>query len=201
MGRLACLPGCDVEIVIEMLYNVAQLLKGPTGGERRYHLSQDIKALDPDLQTVQPIEGWIRLMRTSQGILASGTLRTVLQMECSRCLEPCEVEVEIELEEEFRPTVPISDAPVDIVPEEEWDDALVIDEHHILDLREVIRQGIWLAAPMEALCRVDCAGLCPHCGGNRNLGECTCEEPAIDPRWAALQSLLTTESESDERSN
>ncbi len=183
-----------------MLYNVAQLLKGPTGGERRYDLSQDITALDPDLDPVQPIEGWIRLMRTSQGVLASGTLRTVLQMECSRCLEPCEVEVEIELEEEFRPTVPISDAPVDLVPEEERDDALIIDEHHILDLREVVRQGIWLAAPMEALCRVDCAGLCSRCGGNRNLGECTCKEPAIDPRWAALQSLLTTESESDERS-
>jgi uncharacterized protein len=183
-----------------MLYNVSQLLKGPTGGQRRYHLSQDVKGLDPDLDTVQPLAGWVRLLRTSQGILVSGRLRTVLQMECSRCLEPCEVEIEIDLEEEFRPTVPINDAPVDIVPEEDEDDALLIDEHHILDLTEVIRQGLWLATPMEALCRSDCSGLCPHCGGNRNLGECTCAEPALDPRWAALQSLLVTERQSDERS-
>jgi len=181
-------------------YNVAQLLKGPTGGQRWYDLSEEIKNLDPDLDPVQPLEGSITLIRTSQGILVSGTLSTVLQMECSRCLEPCEVEVELELEEEFLPTVAISDAPVDVVPEEEQDDALTIDEHHILDLTEVIRQGIWLAAPMEALCRVECAGLCPQCGGNRNLGECTCEEPVMDPRWAALQSLLVTEKESDERS-
>jgi uncharacterized protein len=183
-----------------MRYNVAQLLKGPTGGRRRYYLSEDIKDMDPDLDPVQPIEGWITLLRTSQGILASGQLQTVLQMECRRCLEPCEVEVELELEEEFRPTVLIGDAPVDEVPEEDWDDALTIDEHHILDLREVIRQGLWLAAPMEALCRAECAGLCPQCGGNRNLGECTCEAPAIDPRWAALQSLLVTDMKSDERS-
>lgn len=183
-----------------MLYNVSQLLKGPTGGERRYHLSQDVKGLDPDLEPVQPLEGWVRLLRTSQGILASGTLRTVLQMECNRCLEACEVEIQIELEEEFRPTVSINDAPVDIVPEEDQDDALLIDEHHILDLTEVIRQGLWLATPMEALCRIECAGLCHRCGGNRNLGECTCAEPPMDPRWAALQSLLVAESQSDERS-
>jgi uncharacterized protein len=184
-----------------MEYNVAQLLKGPTGGQRRYYLSEEIKNLDPDLEPVKPLEGWITLLRTSQGILVSGTLSTVLQMECNRCLEPCEVEVEMELEEEFRPTVAINDVPLDPVPEEDEDEALTIDEHHILNLTEVVRQGIWLAAPMEALCRVDCAGLCPQCGGNRNLGECTCEEPDIDPRWAALQSLLVTENESDERSD
>lgn len=183
-----------------MQYNVAQLLKGPTGRQRRYYLSEEIRNLDPDLDPVQPLEGWLTLLRTSQGILVSGKLRTVLKMECSRCLEPCEVEVELELEEEFRPTVPINDAPIDDVPEEEWDDALTIDEHHVLDLSEVIRQGLWLAAPMEAICRPDCAGLCPQCGGNRNLGECTCEQPPIDPRWAALQSLVIIE-ESDERSD
>jgi uncharacterized protein len=184
-----------------MQYNVAQLLKGPTGGQRRYYLDQDIRTLDPDLNPLQHVEGWITLMRTSQGILVWGTLRTALQTECSRCLEPCAVEVELELEEEFRPTVPINDVPLDAVPEEDWDDALTIDEHHTLDLAEVIRQGLWLAAPMEALCRVECSGLCPQCGGNRNLGECTCEEPAIDPRWAALQTLAIEEYESDERSD
>ena len=125
-----------------MEYNVAQLLKGPTGGQRRYHLSEEIKNLDPDLDPVRPLEGWITLMRTSQGILVSGTLSTALQMECRRCLEPCEVEVELELEEEFRPTVAIGDAPVDVVPEDDRDEALTIDEHHILDLAEVIRQGM-----------------------------------------------------------
>jgi uncharacterized protein len=77
----------------------------------------------------------------------------------------------------------------------------LIDEHHILDLSEVIRQGLWLAIPMEILCRPDCAGLCPRCGGNRNLGECNCDQAAIDPRWGALQALLASELDSEERND
>ena len=95
----------------------------------------------------------------------------------------------------------IGEAPLDEVPDEDDDEALLIDEHHILDLSEVIRQGLWLAAPEEALCRPDCAGLCPRCGGNRNLGECNCDEASVDPRWAALQALLSDESDSQERSD
>jgi uncharacterized protein len=112
-----------------------------------------------------------------------------------------DVEVELDLEEEFHPVVHLNDVPLDDVAEEEQDEALLIDDHHILDLREVVRQGLWLAVPMEALCRPDCAGLCPHCGGNRNLGECQCVETNLDPRWAALQVLLSSDTDSQERSD
>jgi uncharacterized protein len=185
----------------DMQYNVAQLLKGPTGGFRRYDLNEEIDSLDQDLEPVCPLRGTITLMRTSQGILATGRLRTILRMTCRRCLEFTDVKVELNLQEEFHPKVRISEAPLDDVPEEDYDEALLIDEHHLLDLREVIRQGLWLAAPMEVLCRPDCAGLCPRCGGNRNLGECHCDEAAVDPRWVALQRLLPSESDSEERSD
>ena len=182
-----------------MQYNVAQLLREPTGAQRRYELREDIRNLDPDLVPVRPLEGKISLMRTSQGILVTGRLRTVLRGECRRCLEACDVRVVLDLEEEFHPSVMIAEAPVDEIPEEEYDEALVIDEHHILDLSEVVRQGLWLAAPMEGLCRPDCAGLCPTCGGNRNLGECSCDQEGVDPRWLALQVLLN-QTDSEERS-
>jgi uncharacterized protein len=184
-----------------MQYNVAQLLRGPTGAQRRYEFEEDISNLDPELEPMSPLKGKIALLRTSQGILVTGKLRTVLRSQCRRCLEPCDVRVTLELEEEFHPSVNIADAPVDPIPDEEYDEALVIDEHHILDLTEVIRQGLWLVAPTEALCRPDCAGLCPECGGIRNLGECQCEQAAIDPRWVALQALIAKENESDERSD
>ncbi len=183
-----------------MWYNVAQLLKGATGAYRRYDIREEIRNLDPDLEPVSPLVGSVTLMRTSQGILTTGKLRTTLRTTCRRCLEAADVKVEVDLEEEFHPVMRIAEAPVDNVPDEEYDEALLIDEHHMLDLREVVRQGLWLAAPMEALCSPGCLGLCPHCGGNRNLGECRCEEAAVDPRWAALQALLATESDSQERS-
>jgi len=184
-----------------MQYNVAQLLKGPTGAQRQFDLSEEIGDLDQDLEPLRPLAGAIKLMRTGQGILVTGRLRTSIRTACRRCLEPADVDVELDLEEEFYPVVQIGDAPVDDVLDEDYDEALVIDEFHILDLREVLRQGLWLSVPMEALCRPDCAGLCPTCGGNRNLGECSCHERVIDPRWAALQALLPDESDSQERSD
>jgi uncharacterized protein len=179
-----------------MRYNVAQLIKGQTGAFRQYDLQADIRDLDPELEPVRPLVGAVTLLRTNQGILVTGKLQTQLRTECRRCLEPCDVDVELDLEEEFYPTVRIADVPMDDVPETDRDEALQIDEHHILDLSEVIRQALWLAAPMEALCRPDCAGLCPTCGGNRNLGECQCNEAPIDPRWGALQELFTKEVDS-----
>jgi uncharacterized protein len=183
-----------------MRYNVAQLLKGPTGGVRRYSLHEEIRQLDLDLEPTRYLEGLVTLMRTSQGILATARLQTELGVACRRCLEPCTMEVEFDLEEEFHPVMRIAEAPLDDVPEEDNDEALLIDEHHILDLSEVVRQQLWLAGPMEALCRPDCAGLCPRCGGNRNLGECRCDETDTDPRWAALQALLSNEPDSKKRS-
>lgn len=179
-----------------MRYNVAQLVKGPTGEYRLYKVNADLGNLDPDIEPTRPLIGLLKLMRTSQGILATGKLKTSLRVECRRCLEPCEMGVKLDLEEEFYPTVRIDDAPLDDTAREDRDVALRIDEHHILDLSEVIRQALLLAGPAEALCRVDCAGLCPECGGNRNLGECTCDTAPVDPRWAALQSLLTQEPDS-----
>lgn len=174
-----------------MLYNVAQLLKGPVGGRRRYDVEDEIQGLDPELVALRPLAGTVTLLRTSKGILVSGKLQTALLGTCRRCLEPVEVQAEVNLEEEFYSVTRIGEIPVETVPEEEQDDALLISDRHILDLREVIRQALWLSGSMDTLCRPDCAGLCSSCGGNRNLGECTCEETVIDPRWAALQALQT----------
>jgi uncharacterized protein len=184
-----------------MRYNVAQLIKGPTGAIRQYDLREEIGHLDPALEPLRQLKGSVTLMRTSQGILVTGRLRTRLRTACRRCLEPYDAEVEFTLEEEFLPVVRISSAPVDSVPMEERDEALMIDSDHMLDLSEVIRQELWLALPTQGLCRPDCAGLCPRCGGNRNLGECHCDETPVDPRWATLQALLSNEPDLQERSD
>jgi uncharacterized protein len=180
----------------KMRYNVAQLLMGPSGERRRYEFDEDIRHLDPDLEPDLPLTGRISLMRTSQGILVTGRLQTRLITTCRRCLEPSTIDVELELEEEFYPVIPVGNLPARKPEDPDVDEAVLIDEHNMLDLSEVIRQGLWLAAPEASLCRADCAGLCPACGGNRNLGECQCTEMPVDPRWAALQTILANESDS-----
>jgi uncharacterized protein len=184
-----------------MRFNVAQLIKGPTGASRQYDVHAETGVLDSQLELLEPLVGSVTLMRTSQGILVTGRLSTKMPAECRRCLEPYDAEVVVDLEEEFLPTVRISDAPVDEVPDEDRDADLLIDTDHILDLSEVARQELWLAAPLNGVCRPDCSGLCSQCGGNLDKGECSCEQAPIDPRWAALQALISNEPQSQERSN
>ncbi len=52
-----------------------------------------------------------------------------------------------------------------------------------------MRQGILLESDSLRYCQSDCQGLCPQCGQYRNTNPCTCEENAVDMRWADLQAL------------
>ena len=175
-------------------FNVAQLLKGPIGARRQYDLYSEIQGLDSNIEPLSPIEGRVTLLRTNQGILVTGELRTVVRTVCRRCLEPCDITVQVPLEEEFYSiSQPAGVAAGDLPAPEERDEALLIDERHTLDLTEVLRQQLLLAATGQDLCREDCIGLCPQCGGHLDSGECTCVGAAIDPRWASLQALLPTE--------
>ena len=172
-----------------MDFNVAELLKAPTGTSRQYELDEDISWIDDELGILAPLVGRVIFIHTVDGILATGQLHTALQVTCLRCLELYSFDVQIDLEEEFVPSVDIrSGASLPIV--EQVDSGLVIDEHHVLDLSEVVRQYLVIAQTTCPPCRPDCAGLCPHCGQNLNLGQCQCSKSTRDPRLAALEELL-----------
>jgi len=57
-----------------------------------------------------------------------------------------------------------------------------------LDLREGLRQYILMFEPAKPLCRADCAGLCPICGTDMNVGPHECKS-VTDERWNALAGL------------
>jgi len=63
------------------------------------------------------------------------------------------------------------------------------DSTHV-DLAEDVRQFVVLGLPQKMLCREDCAGLCPSCGLNLNLGKCECKNDESDSRWSELQKIL-----------
>jgi uncharacterized protein len=62
--------------------------------------------------------------------------------------------------------------------------------HGVLDVYAWARDALALALPAKLLCRPDCAGLCPVCGGDLNLaGPDHGHERQPDPRWAKLSEL------------
>ena len=174
-----------------MQFNVAQLLREPIGETRDYDVNDDIVLESERYRLI----GNAELVRTDRGILVQAELTTVAHYECSRCLIPIEGEVRLQLEEEYLPATDLATGLP--VKEAEELDTLLIDERNTLDLAEAVRQSWLLAEPMKPLCRVDCAGLCPVCGSNRNTDPCTCE--TTDPRWAALEPMRNALRDSQRR--
>lgn len=132
------------------------------------------------------MRGSARFMRTNRGILASVAAGMKETLSCARCLVDVPVEVVCRFEEEFLPVIDVTTGtPISF---EDEPDAFRIDEHHVLDFAEALRQYALMVEPMAPLCHESCAGLCPRCGQNRNERSCDCEQPT-DPRWAALTAL------------
>jgi len=176
---------------MDLEFNVAQLLKAPVGATRRYDLAEDVHELVAELQLVTPVTGQVQLLHVPGGVLATGQLQVTVATECKRCLRLLELPTRFEIEEEFKSTVDVLTGTAIFVDPTE-DTALLIDAQHILNLGEIIRQDLLLAAEPAALCKPDCRGLCSNCGKDLNEGPCGCQIESADPRWAALSNLLKT---------
>lgn len=195
-----------------MQFNVSHLLRQPVGEARTYELEEDIAAVYDDLNPVRALTGRVKLTRIPSGLLVSGTLRTALAVDCSRCLEPVTADVDIQLEEMFRPLTDVNSGrflhPREYEGEDEvqFDEALLIDEGHQLDLREVVRQHLWIEALQYSTCDYAKPEECPHFQesrrelarvNGRGPEPAATEERNVDPRWAALLPLLEETRESD----
>ena len=109
------------------------------------------------------------------------------QTECGRCLSPVERDLKIPFRVSF---VEPENYPQSAETELNADDLDVsILEDERIDLTELVREQILLAASETILCREDCRGLCAECGADQNLIDCNCKENEIDPRWQGLREL------------
>ncbi len=169
-----------------LVFNVAQLLMEPVGAVRRCQMEEDLGVVD-GVDDHCRIQGEVELLRTSGGILATGSLVASYRNDCSRCLEDVRGSVSLAFDEEFAPTVDLRTG----VPlkQELPPDASTIDEHHELDLLDVVRQQAIVSLPMQPLCRPDCVGLCPTCGHNRNVESCGCPAEVPVSAFAVLRGL------------
>lgn len=172
-----------------MLYNVAQLLKEGIGASREHALSGDLYGLDALNPGPVPVEGYIVMVRIPKGILVTGQARVTVHGTCRRCLKLSDSELTLDIEEEFIPSIDIvTGAHLPLTDDDEPE--LVINEQHILDLTEVVRQYVAAETTGMGLCDAECKGLCPICGHDLNEGPCGCKQQEIDPRLAGLAELL-----------
>jgi uncharacterized protein len=117
-----------------------------------------------------------------------GTVRTVLELTCSRCLEPYRLPVDAAMDLRYFPAEERSSDDDKEIADEDVDISYYRDDQ--IDLSELLREQFYLALPMKPLCREECGGLCPQCGVNRNTGTCDCGPGWEDPRLAPLKGLI-----------
>jgi uncharacterized protein len=165
--------------------NVAGLLRDPAGTTRTVELGELEWAPIGD-QPPRRVLGTLRLQRTNRGLVASGLARTLARRTCVRCLDEFDEPVEVALHEEFIPTLDATTGAAVSVNDVDADVAR-IDAHHEIDLASLLADELTLAEPMHPLCRTDCRGLCPVCGGRLDdPGHEDHEGVDVDPRLAAL---------------
>jgi uncharacterized protein len=98
---------------------------------------------------------------------------------CVRCLEPAELDLEVEARE------------IDQIGAEDSELRSPYVHEDDLDIGRWAHDAVLLALPTQILCRPDCLGLCPVCGESLNDADPADHEheKPIDPRWSALKDL------------
>jgi uncharacterized protein len=153
------------------------------------HGARELDVSDEQTVLDSPIHVRVRVLRVGETVSVSGTLDCRMRLQCSRCLEWFGLPLDVRLATDFNPAAiepqPSPGQEKELAPDE-LERYFYRDEEVLLD--EYIREQVLLALPMVPVCRPDCAGLCPHCGINRNTSRCDC--PAAPEELSALGRQL-----------
>lgn len=172
-----------------MQVNVATLLQEHVGSARDLEINDETVAV-PAFGYHRVVNGSLHLLRSERGVLASAQLRMSVPLECARCLEEFDDEIDMSFDEEYVLGTP---HPVTHELPEQDDGDFLIDDHWHLDLSEAVRQYEQSAVPLIALCRPDCPGFVAA------VPAAPSEPTTADRRWSALSGLAARlqEEESD----
>ncbi len=130
-----------------------------------------LELADPDeVRPTGPIVYRLCAELVSGGLLVAGAVSVPLQVACARCGDFFSTTAG---DSSFLRDYPLAEGQVEV------------------DVTPDLREAILLEIPRFPLCRPDCAGLCPHCGKNRNREPCACPDRPADPGgpWSALEGL------------
>ena len=157
--------------------DVRDLLEHP-GSSRTVRVAEPVAGLRTELADVpddRPVAAELTLESVVEGIYVTGSVGGSASFRCARCLKEFDRDFAIDMHEM-------------VVREAGPEDDYTLEPDLTLDPEPIVRDAVVLEFPFSPLCRPDCLGLCPRCGGDRNLGECACDDP-IDPRWDALDAF------------
>ncbi len=119
----------------------------------------------PDLAFDKPLRLQAEYSVSDETVRLIGTMETVLEVACTRCLDEVPFAVECDFDETFT--------------KDGADDSYTYNGN-IVELDKMVYDYLMLSLPQKILCGDDCKGLCPQCGANRNREACDCSNQVSD---------------------
>ena len=132
----------------------------------------EITAVDPVC-----VEGMITTYEDM--LVMKATIKTKLNLTCSRCLDTFIYPIDIEIEERFTNNEELRN-----------EEDVIFVEGDSINITEIIENSIISTLPIKRLCKSDCKGLCSSCGANKNTSSCNCNNEDVDIRLAKLRELF-----------
>jgi len=115
----------------------------------------------------------------------TGTARTEVGLQCSRCLENYLHPLKIRLEFLVR----VGKDQIEIQYPDQAE-PLISPGSQSFSVDSLIKETVLLNLPLKPLCSEECKGLCPMCGANLNTSSCRCKKEKLDPRWEKLKDIF-----------
>lgn len=158
----------------------------PDGSDFSFsELAQDLDLTAEGFEFPEPIETRVHASKSGDEFIVQGHASSTVEMECARCLEIFEVDV--------NPRLQFVIQLLDIAESQQSGDedfVILPKTTGEYDISDRVREAIILELPLKPLCSENCRGLCPMCGVNLNETECECTPDKSDERWDSLKQLF-----------
>jgi len=142
-----------------------------------------------DYVQIGDTSGRLEIHKAGANIEIRGWVKSIVHLCCDRCLKVFPKEVETDF---FYLLQPKSDFGADLSPDHQLSkdeiDVYWYEDGEIMG-EELFREQILLQLPMRVLCSQTCKGLCPGCGADLNVSECTCGEKESHGPFEVLAQL------------
>ncbi len=160
-----------------------------TTGKTRYEVRDPDCGFIPEVSVSKPLEADFSLQRRDdQTITLAGQLRIGVIYICDRCGDSYDHDMKTDYYYIFKKGDDDSLLMQEVECNEE-DCHTVYLEEPVIDVLEVLREQILLAAPARKVCSKSCRGMCPQCGVNLNHEICHCSAEKTGSPFAVLKQL------------
>ena len=137
-----------------MILDLTHIRQPETEVSRRYEPAA-FEGRSTQFRVVAPVSLRLTVHKDKDRFRLVGTGSTVLELTCSRCLEPFQLPVESAFDVRYLPQSENAGDERE-VEEDDLSDAFYRDE--AIDLGQLMEEQFYLALPMKPLCREDVQG-------------------------------------------